>query len=387
MKKVFLKIIHGIAYFFYIGVYFFLFPFVVLFTRHLKTWLISEIDFDARDNGIYFFKYLSINQPHINSVYIISKKHKDYNSIQKIGKTVEPGSFKHLVLFISAETLISTIVNGCAPNKYYLKFFRRHHPIYGKCINLKHGIYKDFSINDTKQIAKCDLVICGGLPEYKYILSNYGYSDNEVAYTGLARFDGLVAKKPTNTIMIMPTWRRWLDGMSDDDFKETMFFKSWSSLLDALIKNTNLRNYNFTFFVHPKMNAHLSLFATISQRVSFMSTLDSNMQEQIVSSSLLITDYSSIFFDFAYLQKPIIYYQFDVEDFFARHYKKTYFDYERDGFGDVCFSKESAVDSLERSLKQKNDLYTKRSLQFFKLHDNKNCERIYHAILRSLDGK
>ena len=35
------------------------------------------------------------------------------------------------------------------------------------------------------------------------------------------------------------------------------------------------------------------------------------------------------------MKKPIIYYQFDNNIYYDRHYKKGYFEYERDGFGEI----------------------------------------------------
>ena len=62
-------------------------------------------------------------------------------------------------------------------------------------------------------------------------------------------------------------------------------------------------------------------------RVSY----DESYQELFNNSSVLVTDYSSVFFDFAYLKKPVIYYH-PIDDY---HYENSYFDYETMGFGDV----------------------------------------------------
>ena len=59
-------------------------------------------------------------------------------------------------------------------------------------------------------------------------------------------------------------------------------------------------------------------------------------------SSMLITDYSSVFFDVAYMHKPIIYYQFDRDAFRQGHYQEGYFSYD-DGFGPVAFDTESLL--------------------------------------------
>ena len=61
-----------------------------------------------------------------------------------------------------------------------------------------------------------------------------------------------------------------------------------------------------------------------------------NYQYNIIKSSLLITDYSSVFFDYGYLKKPIIYAHFDYGEYRNNHFEKGYFDYISDGFGPVC---------------------------------------------------
>ena len=82
----------------------------------------------------------------------------------------------------------------------------------------------------------------------------------------------------------------------------------------------------------------------------FVKFLDANAQYRDIyaQSNLVITDYSSACFDFAYLRKPIVYCQFDREEFFAGEhvYTKGYFDYERDGFGEVEYDLESTVDRI-----------------------------------------
>ncbi|MCD8562240.1 MAG: CDP-glycerol glycerophosphotransferase family protein [Bacilli bacterium] len=47
------------------------------------------------------------------------------------------------------------------------------------------------------------------------------------------------------------------------------------------------------------------------------------------------------------LKKPEIFFQFDKYNFFDNHYKKGYFDYERDAFGDVLTTVDEVVDKVE----------------------------------------
>ena len=61
-----------------------------------------------------------------------------------------------------------------------------------------------------------------------------------------------------------------------------------------------------------------------------------NYQKTLLKASLLVTDYSSIFFDFAYLRKPVIYAHFDYEEYRMNYYPKGYFNYEKDRFGFIA---------------------------------------------------
>ena len=102
---------------------------------------------------------------------------------------------------------------------------------------------------------------------------------------------------------------------------------------------------------------------------------------------MIITDYSSISMDFAYLEKPIIYYQFDKEAFHLLHQPPGYFDYHKDGFGPVCSGTEELVDKLTEVIKNHMEIlpeYRRRIEEFFVIRDDNNCERNYAAIKKAL---
>jgi CDP-glycerol glycerophosphotransferase (TagB/SpsB family) len=98
---------------------------------------------------------------------------------------------------------------------------------------------------------------------------------------------------------------------------------------------------------------------------------------------MLITDYSSVFFDVAYLRKPIVYYQFDKEEFRQYHYHKGYFEYERNGFGPVCETLEALVDAIY-SIADNGfamaDKYIQRVKACYEMEDTDNCKRTFDAI-------
>ena len=87
------------------------------------------------------------------------------------------------------------------------------------------------------------------------------------------------------------------------------------------------------------------------------------------------------------MKKPIIYYQYDKEEFINKHisnYRKSYFDFEKDGFGKVLNKEEDLLKEINYFIKnnfqiRKNHL--KKIQDFFIIYDNKNCERIYNYLM------
>ena len=98
-------------------------------------------------------------------------------------------------------------------------------------------------------------------------------------------------------------------------------------------------------------------------------------------ASLMVTDYSSVFFDFAYLKKPVLYYQNESFDDF--HYGKGYFDYETMAFGEIVHNEDDLVkmimEYVENDCKMK-DKYKSRVDKFFKFNDRNNRKRLYDWI-------
>jgi len=109
-------------------------------------------------------------------------------------------------------------------------------------------------------------------------------------------------------------------------------------------------------------------------------------QKEFSENSLLITDYSSVAFDFAYLRKPVIYTQMDREEFFEKQiYNRGYFDYEKDGFGPVCDDYETTVQTIINYIKNDckiEEIYLERINSFFEYNDQNNCKRVHEEILK-----
>ena len=357
--------------------------------KEKELWLFCERGTDAQDNGYWMFKYVKENHPEINAKYLITSSSPDRKLLATWkDDIIEYGTCKHYSFFWQAKHLISTHIHGYLPvcircgNKKIKRFIEKRNK--ARVTWLQHGVIKNDHPSVHYGKAFLDLFICGALPEYQFINEHFGYPDGIVAYTGLARFDGLHdVQTDHRQILIMPTWRQWLKrgGVTGSQFLETyQALLSNKRLQNFLIKN----NLQLVFYPHHELQPFISKFSQIDlpSNITIADEEHFNVQQLLKESALLITDYSSVFFDFAYMRKPIVYFQFDEAKFIKEHYAKGYYDYH-DGLGEWTDNIDDLVDAIVRLAHDEFKMpekYKNKVNEFFPLNDTNNCERIYKAI-------
>ena len=364
--------------------------------KHPHLWLVCERKSEARDNGYWFFKYMREQHPDQETVYTIAKNSVDYPKVAKLGKIIEFGSLKHWIYYFAAEKNISSQKEG-KPNAALCYLLEVYFGIRKNRIYLKHGIIKDDQKWIYYNVSKISLMCCATDRECDYIRKKFGYPEENVQLVGLCRFDNLLTEHETKKqILVLPTWREWLGRVSSDTKKyenairiqDTEYFRTWNDFLknEKLSEIMDKYGYTLLFYPHPSMQQYLSLFDIgEAKNITIASGKKYDMQQLLMESSVLITDYSSIYFDFAYMQKPLIYYQFDYEKYRAGQYQEGYFSYERDGFGPVIKEETELLYTLEEILCRdciNEDIYNKKVDDFFSYKDDKNCERTYNEILK-----
>ena len=359
--------------------------------RHL--WLVMERGFDARDNAYWFFRYLREQHPEINALYVIDKSSPDYGKVAQLGKTVAWRSLQHYLMYLAADMLISTHVQPVAPDLmayYHLRQIGIRPR--GKQIFLQHGIIKDEMKWMWYPTLQVDFFASGGKLEYDFLVSKFGFPEGVIQYTGLCRFDNLIrGNNPSNEILVMPTWRG-SDYPQGECFYETAFYKQFQSMLDnpRLLRLLEERDLKLIFYPHIEMQKELNKFKSPSERIILADWHDYDVQTLLMRCNLLVTDYSSVFFDVGYMEKPVIYYQFDMEEFRKFHYQEGYFSYEKHGFGPVVQTEDELVNALYECAGndfQMQKEYLSRLDAFYSARDELNCERTYQILKRMNAGK
>ncbi len=360
-----------------------------------EIWLISDRTMVANDNGMHLFNYInSLNSNEQKVYFVLNKNSTDFNSMKKHGLVVAHNSLKYKILFLLADKIISSQADIWVYNAFG-KRSRFYRDLYNyKFVFLQHGITKD-DISDWLNIYNkdIDLFITAAKAEYDSIINgNYGYDESIVKLTGFARYDNLY-DEAKNIIAVMPTWRQELSGKIDraagireynPDFNKSEYFTFYNNLINDERLLSAMRKYHFKgiFVVHPSHIANSKDF----QGNDIFTTIEdfADYQKIFREAKLLISDYSSVPFDFAFMHKPVIYTQFDKANFFKTHlYNEGYFDYNENGFGPVEITYEQTVETIIKYLENGCKLeakYEKRINDFYQFHDRFNCRRIYDEI-------
>lgn len=364
-------------------------------TKYHNLWLISERKTDARDNAYHFFEYICREHPEINAVYAIEHSSRDYDRAASLGRTVEPNSFEHLLAFACAKVCVSTHIMGCAPNTYS---FARLDGLLGfvrtKKVFLQHGVIENDCTELHYPSARLDLFVCTALPEYDFIKNNFGHPSGVVQMLGLCRYDRLLtAHEVKRQILVMPTWRIFLRNMTDAEFEKSDYFREYGALINSerTAKILADNDYELVFYMHYELQKFSHLFRTDNPHIKIATFEKYDVQRLLMESALLITDYSSILFDFAYMKKPAAYFWFDEDEFFGDHYKRGYFNCKTDGFGPVFEKSEPLINFAEQCIKggaEMSQEYLSRANEFFDFDENgkkSNCEKTYEAIKNLVD--
>lgn len=362
-----------------------------LFRRDL--WLVCDNGIEASDNGFCLFEYICKNHPEQDCVFAVYKTSTDYENVRKTGKTVKYGSFLHWVLYLTARVNISSQKSG-KPNYAVCYLLEVYGILKNTRVFLQHGvILTDIDFLYYKN-TKMSMFVTSTYREWEYVNERYGYPQGVVKLLGLPRFDRLHDFKIVpKQILIMPTWRDWLGTNAlaknperdRENFCQSEYFKYWSNLIKSEKLKQICESYGCTvmFCPHRDTQRFITCFESDNPYLTVCSYPQYNVQELMKSSAFMITDYSSVQIDFAYMKKPLAYFQFDYERFSREHYKKGYFDYNDDGFGPVFNDESSLLDYIE-SMAENNfentELYLSRHKDFFTLYDTDNCKRNFDAI-------
>lgn len=348
----------------------------------------------AQDNGYYFFKYCMENdmESKMNRkiYYVIDKKSPDYEKLKPYKKNVIHFlSFKYFVYMQAAKLLISSDNRLHAFVWHPLPSYMPNIISEKKHVFLQHGVTalkKVRNVFDRQGQFATNLFIVTSEMEKMIVSKNYHYLQDELAVTGFARWDVLEDHSTERKeIMIMPTWRNWLDDMTDEEFCQTDYYKNYTALLNSeRLKELLEKNDCYVnFYIHPKFREYIKNFDSKLDRVRLISFDEEPMNQLLMSCKLLITDYSSVSWDVFYQGKPVLFYQFDLAEY--NQANGSFIDMEKDLFGDRAMELDGLLDLIEQSINNHFTLeekYKAKLKDSFAYIDDQNSARICEVLMK-----
>jgi CDP-glycerol glycerophosphotransferase (TagB/SpsB family) len=369
------------------------------FYRKQSVWLYIDKIYKAGDSSEYLYKYaVAQKAPNIRHYYLVDKKCSDYERLKKEGyKPLVRGTLKHRMLFLLADTVVISNSTVFAYNDYTLDtsaYIRDLVKFRVACV--QHGMsVQNIAVAQNRLRDNTSLYFCASPYEIKNLSRPvYGYVGRDVLkLTGVPRYDGLV-NRDQKQILISPTWRMQAavpvtknEGVARDYnplFKETSYFTVYNRLINhpRLIEAAKHYGYRIVYVLHPIVSPQVGDFDQNPYVDVVPAIGDMSYEKVFCESSLMVTDFSGVQFDFAYMRKPVIYYHTPE---LPPHYDEGGFIYETMGFGEICETEEALVNLLLTYMQngcQMQEQYKKRADDFFAFRDHNNCQRIYEEMIK-----
>lgn len=365
--------------------------------KQKRIWYMYDKMYKGGDSSEYMYRYCKNKNDGVTRYYVIDKNTPDMRNFKKDGfKPVKNKSLFAKLAFFNADIVLITNANTFPFNGFtmdYSRFIRGFCNFQTMC--LQHGLSvqkcamaQQRVVDNTVRYFVASKYEVGNLEHHAY---NYEGFDI-IKTTGIARYDGLVSND-RRQILLSPTWRMYnampvksSEGEQRDynpEFKHTVYFKIYNDLInnEKLIQCAKETGYTIKYLLHPILSSQVEDFTVDNDVAEVISSVGDMSYEQILTeSSLMVTDYSGVQFDFAYMKKPLVYFH---PSKLPAHYEDGCFFYDTMGFGEICTESEELVDTLCEYMKSNCVMkpeYVKRVDDFYVHNDHNNCERIYEEI-------
>ncbi|ENT8679845.1 CDP-glycerol glycerophosphotransferase family protein [Escherichia albertii] len=357
---------------------FFIFPFFFIRKKITgkKIWLCGAGN-GCYENNIasihdYILNNLSLDR---NEIYFVTTNRKLLADNEAFPVLIR-GRLKTYALSLLADYLIFDTCNSdIAPGI--------HHYLSGLKVNVNHGFegLKKLPVDYYTKI-DADIHCASSMREKNIKILKCGAAKEKVFVTGYPRFDRITSYQNSGVkkILFFPTWRSWLENLSNEELSNSTYVKSICNFLcnERLKKYLSENNIFMYYKLHHKI-CHLNLNLSLCDNIILLKNND-DLTQYIRESDLLITDYSSVVWDFLYNNRKVIFYIFDIEEYILK--QGLYYDV-RTSLKNYGYTPDEIINFLREKCKEdKEDSVELSSMagEFFEYRDNKNSERVLKLI-------
>ena len=367
------------------------------------------------DNSKYLYLYIKKYHPEIRAIWL-SKNINVINKLRKEGyEAYKTYSFSGFLYSMKAScVIVSTGLNDV--NQFAIARSKKvqlwhgtplkkigydntyFSSLLGKTSKFKIAILKlFFFLSDSY-----DLIVATSSESKKKMISAFRVDESKVIVTGYPRNDAIYSTGWLNSLgfdyierlkgridfkyvfAYMPTCRGigyvGIDLFSKYNFDIQLMQNILENLSGVLI--IKLHHYN-------SFKNGINNFSS-SNRIFIVS--DQELQDIypfLKQVDVLITDYSSVYFDFLLLNKPIIFAPFDINEYKATT-DELYYNYEEVTPGPKARDWDEVINYMYEAIKRPKEYEDKRlkvNKMFNFYNDDRNSERVFNEMLKLIKPK
>ena len=145
-----------------------------------------------------------------------------------------------------------------------------------------------------------------------------------------------------------------------------------------------MKDLNYVFLIKKHINEKQIFNVNNFSNIIDVSDKVEDVQDLLVFTDILITDYSSVFFDFVLCDRPIIFYCYDFKEY-LKNSRDMYYDYFEEMPGpfaknqDELFQLLTSIEKLfiQNEYKEKYELFRKKFNYYL---DGQSSERLYEHL-------
>lgn len=350
-------------------------------------WLVGEAPYKAQDNGFQLFGWIRRHHPERRAYYVIDADSPDRAKVEPFGNVVTTRSREHIRYTVlasrfvgshHAEYLHATRSERLAGHAKGLRVFLQHGVTGMKNVRLNYGRLH-------MQEMPPDRVVVNSAAEKQIFIEDFDYFPSQVKITGFARFDSLFEGEPEvqRRLLVMPTWRDWL--ASREAVLESRYLANWQEFLaDPQIRRLrDEQGVEILLVLHPNLRA---LVDDLHLEGISIAPRDADVQELIRTSAALVTDYSSVAWDAAFLGRPVFFFRFD--DAVLTGSRVPFIDAVTELPGPIAHDASVLAAEVTRSAESgfvMTPEYAERARKYLELPETGYCERNYEMV-READG-
>lgn len=232
---------------------------------------------------------------------------------------------------------------------------------YVECIQLWHaaGALKEFGLRDKsvrfrtknaqqrfkKVYKKFNKIVVGSEEMAKIFMDSFGVQSLNILRTGIPRTDFFYEKKKAESFLIQ----------DNPDFKSKKIILYAPTYRDGLLKNEKIHldikkmyqelkdDFILLIKMHPAVKTNINYEALYPNFIYDYSSYK-RVNELLLIADCLITDYSSIPFEYSLLKKPMIFFPYDLDNY--RNQRGLIDNYEHIVPGPIAFNTDQIINFL-----------------------------------------